>query len=167
MLLYPDVSFLPKVVSEFHLNQPLSLPTLFPQPSSDVERMLHTLDVRRALAFYVSRTKDLRASNRLFVCHSGCKRGLPAARSTLSRWIVSTISLAYELHHKPPPLGLHAHSTRAVASSTALLRGVDVPDICRAATWSTPSTFITHYRLDLRAKKETTFGRAVLTSLLQ
>ena len=167
VLLYPDLSFLPKVVSEFHLNQPLSLPTLFPQPSSDVERMLHTLDVRRALAFYVSRTRDIRVSNRLFVCYFGHKKGSPAARSTLSRWIVNTIVLAYELQHKSPPDGLRAHSTRAVASSTAFLRGVDTPDICRAATWSTVSTFITHYRLDLRAKRDTVFGRAVLTSVLQ
>ncbi|XP_078233695.1 uncharacterized protein LOC144583561 [Pogona vitticeps] len=167
VVLHTDVSFLPKVVSQFHLNQPLILPTLFPNPSDDTERMFHMLDVRRALAFYVSRTKQFRLSNRLFLCYFGSKKGLPASPSTLSRWLVSTISLAYQLTHRTPPDGLRAHSTRAVASSTALLRGIDVPDICRTATWSNVSTFVAHYRLDLRARKETSFGRAVLTSVLQ
>ena len=46
VVLHPDVSFLPKVVSEFHVNQPLILPTLFPDAVTAVERMLHSLDVR-------------------------------------------------------------------------------------------------------------------------
>ena len=54
VILHPDISFLPKVVIDFHLNQPLALPTLFSDPVTDTERMLHTLDVRRAIAFYVS-----------------------------------------------------------------------------------------------------------------
>ena len=58
VVLHPDISFLPKVVTDFHLNQLLILPTLFPDPVTDTERMLHTLDDRRALAFYVSRTTE-------------------------------------------------------------------------------------------------------------
>ena len=129
--------------------------------------MLHTLDVKRALAFYVARTKDFRLSPRLFLCYCGQKKGLPISFSSISRWLVSAISLAYELQHKSPPEDLRAHSTRAVASSMALLKGVDLPDICRTATWSRVSTFISHYRLDTRAKKETRLGRAVLTAALQ
>ena len=166
-MLYLDVSFLPKVVSDFHVNQPLILPTLFPSPATDVERMLHMFDVRRSLAFYVSSTKEFRQANRLFLCYFGPKKGCPASPSTLSRWLVSTIALSYELNRRDPPEGLRAHSTRAIASSTALLRGVDLPDICRSATWSNASTFITHYRSDMRARDETRFRRAVLTSVLQ
>ena len=166
VMLFPDVSFLPKVVTDFHLNQPILLPTLFSDPSSDVEKMLHSLDVTRALAYYVSRTKDFRKSERLFLCFFGPHKGCPAS-STLSRWLVSTITLAYQLASKEVPEGLKRHSTRSMATSTALLHGVDIPDICKAATWSRVSTFVTHYRLDLRAKKEMSFGRAVLTSVLQ
>ena len=75
VVLYPDVSFLPKVISDFHVNQPLILPTLFPSPFSDIERMLHSLDVCRTLAFYISRTKDFRTSPRLFVCFHGPHKG--------------------------------------------------------------------------------------------
>ncbi|XP_078240665.1 uncharacterized protein LOC144586384 [Pogona vitticeps] len=167
VVLFPDVSFLPKVVSEFHLNQPISLPTLFSDPSSDIERMLHSLDVKRALSYYVSRTKDFRASHKLFLCYYGSRKGSAASSPALSRWLVSTVVLAYQLSKKDVPEGIRGHSTRSMATSTALLRGVDIPDICRAATWSKVSTFVTHYRLDLRAKKETSFGRAVLTSVLQ
>ena len=167
VVLHPDVSFLPKVVSTFHINQPLVLPTLFPKPSSPIEHLLHSLDVRRALAYYTLRTKDFRQSPKLFLCFYGCHKGAPASSQTLSRWLVSTISIAYETAGKTPPVGVKGHSTRAMATSTALLRGVDLSDICRAATWSRVSTFIKHYRLDLRAKREASFGRAVLTSLLQ
>nr|XP_020638367.1 uncharacterized protein LOC110073471 [Pogona vitticeps] len=165
--LFPDVSVLPKVVTDFHLNQPISLPTLFPDPSSDVEKMLHSLDFRRVLAYYVSRTKDFRKSERLFLCFFGPHKGCPASSSTLLRWLVSTVTLAYQLASKEVPEGLKGHSTRSMATSTALLRGVDIPDICKAATWSRVSTFVIHYRLDLRAKKKTSFGRAVLTFVLQ
>ena len=167
VVLHPDVTFLPKFVSDFHVNQPLILPTLFPDAVTEVERMLHALDVRRALAYYVTRTKDFRKAHRLFLCFYGPRKGSPASSSSLSRWLVSTISLAYELLKKPVPEGLKAHSTRAMATSTALLRGIDIQEICRSATWSNASTFVTHYKLDLRAKAETKFGRAVLTSLFQ
>ncbi|XP_078246058.1 uncharacterized protein LOC140704554 [Pogona vitticeps] len=167
VVLFPDISFLPKVVSEFHLNQPISLPTLFSDPSSDIERMLHSLDVKRALSYYISRTRDFRASHKLFLCYYGSRKGSAASAPALSRWLVSTVVLAYQLSKKDVPEGIRGHSTRSMATSTALLRGVDLPDICRAATWSKVSTFVTHYRLDLRAKKETSFGRAVLTSVLQ
>uniref|UniRef100_A0ABM5GNR7 Core-binding (CB) domain-containing protein n=1 Tax=Pogona vitticeps TaxID=103695 RepID=A0ABM5GNR7_9SAUR len=167
VVLFPDISFLPKVVSDFHLNQPISLPTLFSDPSSDIERMLHSLDVKRALSYYISRTKDFRASPKLFLCYYGSRKGSAASAPALSRWLVSTVVLAYQLSKKDVPEGIRGHSTRSMATSTALLRGVDLPDICRAATWSKVSTFVTHYRLDLRAKKETSFGRAVLTSVLQ
>ena len=56
--LYCDVSFLPKIVSEFHPNQPLILPTLFLSPFTPLERMLRMLGVRCSLAFHINRTKS-------------------------------------------------------------------------------------------------------------
>ncbi len=44
---------------------------------------------------------------------------------------------------------VRAHSTRRVASSQALCRGVSLEDICVAAGWSAPHTFIRFYNLDL------------------
>ncbi|KAJ1096084.1 hypothetical protein NDU88_001230 [Pleurodeles waltl] len=41
-------SFLPKVVSEFHINQTISLPTFFPNPETPAEKALHSLDLKSA-----------------------------------------------------------------------------------------------------------------------
>ena len=71
--LYPDVSFLPKVSTNFHVLQRIILPTFFPKPSTGVERSLHLLDVRCALAFYVKRTASFRKSK----CLSEDNRFLP------------------------------------------------------------------------------------------
>ena len=164
--MYFDVSFLPKVVSNFHMNQPVTLPSFFKSPLALLEHMLHTLDVRRALSFYIHRTKSHRQSKSLFLCFYGPRIGTPASPQSISRWIVSTISLAYRLSGKSPPDHLTAHSTRAFSTSVAFHRGTDIPDICHAATWSTPSTFIRHYRLDVRVRHYASFGRAVLASFL-
>ena len=48
-----------------------------------------------------------------------------------------------------PPVGLRAHSTRGLAASWALFRGVSVQDICAAASWSLPLTFDRFYMLDV------------------
>ena len=106
--LYIDISFLPKVVSEFHVNEPIVLPTFFPSPTTPVERKLHSLDVRRALAFYLHRTKSIRRSQHLFMLPRTTQRcscffsisivvdclahspGLPAGQETSSRMLKGT-----------------------------------------------------------------------------
>ena len=160
--LFPDVSFLS---STFYLSQPIILSTFFPSPTTDLERSVHLLDVRRALSFYISRTSFFRKSKRLFISPHPPHRGSHVSSQTISRWLVSTIKLAYQIP-KQPFDRIKAHSTRATATSAAFLRGVSPLDICKAATWSTPSTFAAQYRLDLRAKADTSFGQAVISSIM-
>ncbi|XP_073428589.1 uncharacterized protein [Dendrobates tinctorius] len=88
-------SFLPKVVSNFHLNEEISLPSLCPVPVHRVEKALHTLDLVRALRIYVSRTAPFRKSDSLFILPEGSRKGLPASKATLARWIKSTIHETY------------------------------------------------------------------------
>ncbi len=57
--------------------------------------------------------------------------------------------LAYEVHRLYSPLSVRTHSTRSVASSQALFRGVPLEDICVAAGWSSLHTFNRYYNLDL------------------
>lgn len=166
VILYPDISFLPKVVTDFHMNQPIVLPALSPSPSNDTEWSLYSLDVRRALAFYISHTSSFRKSHALFVSCCGNKRGNAVSSQTISKWIVHAIHLTYELARTPLPVPVKAHSTRALSTSMAFMRGVAIPDICRAATWLAPSTFVNHYRLDVHAKGDSLFGWAVLSSVL-
>ncbi len=79
------------------------------------------------------------------------KRGLPASKQTLSRWIVDAIYIAYESSDLPSLLGVKAHSTRSVAASKVFLAGVPMQDICNTAGWSPPLTFVRFYDLDLQA----------------
>ena len=95
------------------------------------QKSLHLLYPVLALAIYLERTRDLRATSQLLVvtvalmevkrcqsnaCHIGCARALPGVTPWPDRF---------------PPQALRAHSTRGVAVSSALLRGVPVEDILR------------------------------------
>ncbi len=64
----------------------------------------------------------------------------PTGLAMLFRWPMRSRSLA-------SPLDIRAHSTRGLASSTALFRGVPLEDICMAAGWSSPHTFVKFYNL--------------------
>ncbi|KAI2646506.1 SET domain-containing protein 4 [Labeo rohita] len=122
-----------------------------PPPFRDADQQkLNCMCPVRALDAYVHRAARWRKSDQLFVCYGPPKRGLPASKQTLSRWIVDAICSAYEASDLPPPLGVRAHSTRSMAASKAFLAGVPMQDICNAAGWSTPLTFVRFYELDLR-----------------
>uniref|UniRef100_A0A8C4YQU8 Dedicator of cytokinesis 7 n=1 Tax=Gopherus evgoodei TaxID=1825980 RepID=A0A8C4YQU8_9SAUR len=89
--LRPHPAFLPKVVSAFHINQEIFLPVFFPKPhSSGREQQLHSLDVRRALAFYIERTKPFRKSPQLFVAVADRMKGLPISSQRISSWVPLT-----------------------------------------------------------------------------
>ncbi len=101
-----------------------------------------------------------RKSDQLFVCYGPYKNGLPADKQTLSRWIVDAITTSYESSDLPSPLGIRAHSARGMAASKSFSSGVSMHDICDAAGWSTPQTFVRFYNLDLQA----TPGSSVLST---
>lgn len=83
--LYPDVTFQPKVVSDFHVRQPIVLPTFFPVPTNDLEHSMHSLDVHRVLAFYVSHTATFRKPPNLFISAHGHTRRHPVSSQTISK----------------------------------------------------------------------------------
>lgn len=65
VVLRTNPRFLPKVVSPFHINLELVLPSLCPNPGNGKEAKLHTLDLVRALKIYVERTAEFRCSKHL------------------------------------------------------------------------------------------------------
>ncbi len=77
------------------------------------------------------------------------KQIIATSKQRISHWVRDAISLAYEAQNLPSPLSLRAHSTSGVASSQALFRGVPLEDICVAAGWSSPHTFVRFYNLDI------------------
>ncbi len=148
--LRPRPGYIPKVLSTSFRSQVVTLHSFHPPPfaSSEDER-LHMLCPVRALKLYVDRSKVWRKSSQLFVCFGAGRRGLATSKQRISHWVRDAISLAYEARNLPSPLSLRAHSTRGVASSQALFRGVPLEDICVAARWSSPHTFVKFYNLDV------------------
>ncbi len=115
----------------------VTLHSFHPPPfaSSEDER-LHMLCPVRALKLYVDRSKVWRKSSQLLFCFGAGRRGLDTSNQRISHRVRDAISLAYEVRNLPSPLSLRAHSTRGVASSQTLFRGVPLEDICVAARWS-------------------------------
>ncbi len=148
--LRPRPGYIPKVLSTSFRSQVVTLHSFHPPPfaSSEDER-LHMLCPVRALKLYVDRSKVWRKSPQLLICFGAGRRGLATSKQRISHWVRDAISLAYEARELPSPLSLRAHSTRGVASSQALFRWVPLEDICVAAGWSSPHTFVRFYNLDV------------------
>ncbi|XP_073451221.1 uncharacterized protein [Aquarana catesbeiana] len=161
-----DPAFLPKVASKFHRGQEIVLPSFCPNPSKEQEVKFHSLDVRRCVLHYLEATKDIRKTDSLFILISGARKGQKATRRTIARWLKEAIEQAYRLGGMQVPEGIRAHSTRAMAASQAERAGATPEQICKAATWSSFATFVRHYRVDLWAAKDQTFGRKVLQAVV-
>ncbi|CAM4724403.1 unnamed protein product [Leuciscus chuanchicus] len=96
----------------------------------------------RALDAYVHRAALWRKSDQLFVRFGPPNKGGPVSKQRMSKWVVEAISLAYEAAGQPSPLAVRSHSTRSMAASKALISGVSLQDVCDAAGWSSPHTFV-------------------------
>ncbi|KAK0143064.1 Sphingomyelin phosphodiesterase 4 [Merluccius polli] len=132
MILRPNPAFVPKVVGSC---SPIDLVAFAASP----------------VRTYIDRTGGFRRSDQLFVSWANPHKGKPVTKQRLSHWVVEAIALAYTCQGLQPPVGLRAHSTRGLAASWALFRGVSVQDICAAASWSSPLTFVRFYMLDVSA----------------
>lgn len=160
--LRPNPAFVPKVLETSYRCSTVELLAFHPPPfSSETEQRLNTLCPVRALGTYLDRTAGFRKSDQLFVSWASPHKGRPLSRQRLAHWIVEAIALAYSCKGSQAPPGLRAHSTRGVATSWALFRGVSVQDICAAASWATPHTFVRFYRLDVA---QSSLAQAVLDS---
>ncbi len=147
--LRPRPGYIPKVLSTSFPSHVVTLHSFHPPPfASSEDEKLHMLCPVRALKLYVDRSKVWRKSSQLLVCFGAGRRGLATLKQRISHWVRDAISLDYEVRNLPSPLRLWAHSTRGVASSQALFRGLPLEDICVAAGWSSPHTFVRFYNLD-------------------
>lgn len=86
--------------------------------------------------------------------------------SAISAAIRSCIREAYAALGLTPPVGIVAHSTRSVATSAAFANHASAEEICRAAAWSSLSTFIRHYKINTRDSADAAFGRRVLQHVI-
>ncbi|KAI2649963.1 50S ribosomal protein L1 [Labeo rohita] len=116
--LYPRPGYVPKVPT--NTPQPVVLQAFCPPPFREPDQQkLNCMCPVRALDAYVHRAALWHKSEQLFVCYGPPKKGYPASKETLSRWILDAISTAYESFDLPSPLGVMAHSTRAIGASKA------------------------------------------------
>ncbi|XDV47155.1 hypothetical protein PO909_016859 [Leuciscus waleckii] len=139
--LYPKPGYFPKVPT--NVLRPIVLQAFCPPPFKDQgQEKVNLICPVRALDTYVHRAALWRKSDQLLVCFGSPKKGLPASKQTVSKWIVEAISLAYEASGQPSPLAIRAHSTRSMAASKALISGVSLHEVCDVAGWSSPLTFV-------------------------
>ena len=127
VVLWPNVAFLPKVLSRTHLNQPILL-ARFDSPSEGRSELLCPV---RALKAYIAATASIRQSEQLFVCHDSPNRCLDQAE---------TVPLGSRRHHArlwgqwlPPTI--RGEVPGCAATSWAALRGLPLEAICAAASW--------------------------------
>ncbi|XP_039176188.1 uncharacterized protein LOC120297529 [Crotalus tigris] len=164
-----DPSFVPKVNSLYHRSQEIILPDFCPNPSNDIEMQWNKLDVHRALHCYIQRTSSsvcVLKSEALFVSFHPSSLGQKVSSSTIGRWIRACISLAYQTRSLQAPRHITAHSTRGAATSAVWVTQACIEEICRAATWSSPSSFVHHYKMDKYASSTASFGCRVLEHTL-
>jgi hypothetical protein len=103
------------------------------------------------LKFYVDRTRPptvRRARKHLFISYAeGYSKGI--APATISRWIVSTIKLAYQLTGNSQSLlrisSISAHEVKALAISWATFKGVTLQEIMQAVERKSHTVFSQFY----------------------
>ena len=154
VVLRPNPVFLPKVLTNFHLNHSVKLRSL--RPSQEESALCPV----RALKIYIQRTATLRRTDQLFICFRPQCLGEPVSKARLSHWVVEAIQQAYRETGKPVPVEVKAHSRWGVSTSWALWHGATLSEIWPAAMWSTPTTFTLFYCLNVAAS--TSFGERVL-----
>ncbi len=74
---------------------------------------------------------------------------LPAGKPLVPSWDLTIALEAYESHGSQPLKSLWYHSTRGIATSWDLFRGISVSDICATASWAYPHILIRYCHLDV------------------
>ncbi len=119
------------------------LQALCPPPFQNVDQARHNLLCPvQALDAYVYIAALWHKNEQLFVCFGPPNKGSPASKQRMSEWVVEAISLVFESASQPSPMAIRSHLTRSMAASKALISGVALQEVCDAAGWSSPHTFI-------------------------
>ncbi|XP_077180347.1 uncharacterized protein LOC143831152 [Paroedura picta] len=150
VVLWTDPIFRPKVESRFHRLREINLPTFFPDPKHPKEVLWHRLDVRRALKAFLICTEPFRRSESMFISISPPNKGERMSTVAIGTCLRDCIAETYSSLGRPVPSGITAHSVRGAATNAAMINSASVEQICKAATWSSISTFIRHYKLSIQ-----------------
>lgn len=130
----PNPTFMTKVGNTYNcLIESFWLSTR--RPSLLHRRSISTVCVQFALSLhiYLDRTRALRKSDQFFVSLVPPCNASYLSHQRLSHWIAEAIILGYNRKGLQPLEGLRTHSTRGIAISCALFKGISVQDIYDAA----------------------------------
>ncbi|XP_062613927.1 uncharacterized protein LOC134275683 [Saccostrea cucullata] len=144
--LLPNLQFLAKTQRLGRAWNPIFIPR-FDRFATESDDLL--LCPCRCLKMYRKRTRDIRDQNEpLFITY---QKNLhrPAAKGSISRWIVSLIRYVYENSTDLNLREVRAHDTRRLASSWALFNESSLREILQAAHWASENTFTSFYLKDV------------------
>ncbi len=94
--------YVPKVPTTPFRDQVVNLQAL---PSKEADPALALLCPVRALRIYVDRTRSVRSSKQLFVCHGGQQKGKAVSKQRLAHWIVEAVGLGVPVARRAVPPG--------------------------------------------------------------
>lgn len=134
-----SIQLLSKVVFRFHISQEIILPVFLPLLESEIERLKHNLNVKRALLFYWR------------------YKGKRTLSQTLFRRIANTIRECYDHAKLPCPLEVLAHSIRQQYLRLLPWMGLHCQRFVEQ--W--------HYALVLHGRRDTEVGKVDLQSLFK
>lgn len=106
VVLRMDPTFKPKVASPLHMGLEINLPSFCSHPRHPQERKWHTLDVRRALKFFLWRTEHIHNTDRLLVNISPPRLGDKMSPLAISgAWIAAPVRNHGPLYSKRGHIG--------------------------------------------------------------
>ena len=151
--LFPSSDFIAKKQLAREGSQSVS-PVTIPALTTIVDRQLkedRTLNLVRALRYYLDRTKDLRGSRSLLFISFKKGHSSDIRPATLCSWLKQTILLCYKQADQQALdlVQVKAHDIRAFAASKAFYSGVSVDQIMQACHWKAHNTFTNVYIKDL------------------
>ena len=111
LVLRPNPHFIPKVPSIANVEQTLEF-SPFGKDVRKPEGTDRALCVCRAVRIYLSRTKNFRDTDQLFVTFKKGAQGRPVSTQTIATWLKKAISLTYQYQGKRIDKGYKAHGIR-------------------------------------------------------
>lgn len=120
-------NFYQKYLPSSILTNPIHLPIFHSKSHLEKEEvLLHTLDVRKAVAFCVDRTEPFRKTPKLFVSIANRLKMSAVSKQRLSKCISNCISCCYQSCNHQAHSDIQIHSTWSISTSAAFLKNVPV-----------------------------------------
>lgn len=136
------------------------LPSFCPHPRLDKERERHSLGLKTStLHVYLKGMESFHLCDSLFLSFQPQTMGKKVSTATLSRWLRGCISKCCEVSVLTCLLG---SLLTLLGVPLFWLPSASLGDICREAIWSSLSTFVRHYWIDVCASAKASFGWKVL-----